>query len=155
MVEVQRNLSKLAIPVVYDVVLALLYTWAVFQAYVYDAKTQTTGILVYVVVYGMFTLLVRSLLGVFLMNTFSFLSLFWLFYVPVISDAGSYFDFQPYLGMLITVLVFFLQASCYMFLRLFGMKFLTLKYQYMVSLGLAVIFTVVLTVVVHTTVPTF
>jgi hypothetical protein len=36
----------------YDVLLSILYAWSVFQAYVYDAKTRTTGILIYVLEAG-------------------------------------------------------------------------------------------------------
>lgn len=89
--------------IVYDVILALLYSWAVFQAYMYDAKTQTTGIMIYIAVYLGFTLLVRSPSGGILMNGLSALTLPSFSSYPIIHQAGAYFDLQPYIGEFATL----------------------------------------------------
>jgi hypothetical protein len=130
----------------YDVLLSILYAWSVFQAYVYDAKTRTTGILIYVLVYGGFTLLVRSPLGVLLMNLLSAITLPWIFTVPVIQQAGGYFDFQPYLGIGVTILIGLIQGVLSIPLVMWGSRFLNRKHQYLWSAIVAVAFTLVLTI---------
>ncbi len=128
-----------------------LYTWCVFQAYVYDAKTRTTGILIYILTYGMFTILSRSFLGVLVMNFLSEISLFFIFAAPIIHQAGPYFNFEPILGFTVTILVFLLQIAFVIPLMLWGKRFLSLKYQYFVSGVLAAVFTLIFTVMVTNT----
>jgi hypothetical protein len=127
------------------VLLSVLYAWGVFQAYTYDAKTRTTGILIYVLVYGGFTLLIRSPFGVLLMNLLSAITIPWFFTVPVIYQAGSYFDFQPYLGIGETILIFLVQGVLSIPLAIWGGRFLRLRHQYAWSSIVAIVFTVVLT----------
>ena len=137
--------------VVYDFTISLLYTWCVFQSYTYDAKTRTTGILVYLLTYGMFTLLVRSFLGVLVMNFLSGISLLFIFTVPVIQQAGSYFSFQPFTGFGATFIVFLLQSAFAIPLMVRGKRFLSMRFQYLISGAVAAVFTLVLTIAVMNT----
>jgi hypothetical protein len=141
--DVQTYLNRKSI--MYDVLLSVLYAWSVFLAYLYDAKTRTTGILIYVLVYGGFTLLVRSTLGVFLMNLLSAITLPWIFTVPAIQQAGGYFDFQPYLGIAATILIGLIQGVLSIPLLMWGSKFLRRKHQYIWSAIVAGAFTLILT----------
>jgi hypothetical protein len=145
---VHKSPRLIGISYSYDIGLAVLYAWCVFQAYVYDAKTQTTGILVYVLVYGGFTFLTRSYFGIVLMNMLSALLLPLYFAAPVLQQAGGYFAFQPFLGMLITILVGMIQGILFLPLKLFGRKLLAQKRQYIISAVVAIVFTLALSVVV-------
>lgn len=130
----------------YDALLSILFAWSVFQAYSYDAKTRTTGILIYVLVYGGFTLLIRSPLGVLMMNVLSAITLPWIFTVPVVHQAGSYFDFQPYIGIGATILIGLIQGVLFVPLIIWGSRFLSRKHQYAWSAIVAIAFTIVLTI---------
>lgn len=144
MLDVQTYLNRKTIT--YDVLLSILYAWSVFQAYTYDAKTRTTGILIYVLVYGGFTLLVRSPFGVFLMNLLSAITIPWFFTVPVFHQAGGYFDFQPYLGIGATILIGLIQGVLSIPLAMWGGRFLSRKHQYTWSAIVAIAFTFILTI---------
>ncbi|MFT8363702.1 MAG: hypothetical protein ABF608_11045 [Sporolactobacillus sp.] len=126
----------------YDVILSVLYVWGVYEAYVYDAKTRTGGILIYIVVYFFFTLMIRSFFGLVLMNILSALSLLWFLLLPLFQYAGSYFDGQPFLGWVITIFVAILQALLTIPLRFvkFGRK------SAVFSLLLSLVFCIALTI---------
>lgn len=141
---VPTYVNKKSIP--YGGLLSVLYSWSVYQAYLYDAKTQTTGIMIYILVYGGFTLLVRSPLGVLTMTVLSAITLPWIFTAPVIQQAGSYFTFQPYLGIGATVLIGLIQGGLSSVLTHTGAHFVNLKHQYTWSAILAIAFTVILTI---------
>lgn len=148
----EERITRLAISLVYDFAIAILYTWTVYQAYVYDAKTQTGGIAVYVMVCGAFALLSRSYFGVFLMNLCSFISMPLIFLMPAVhADAGSYFDFQPFLGMVMTVFSFVVQFAICMMIRTFCERILRMPYQVGISAVAAILFTLIFTIVVHVT----
>lgn len=135
-------LSTIKKTLIYDLLLSALYTWCVYQAYIYDAKTQTGGVLIYIVVYGFFTLLSRSVFGVFIMNLMSAVSLNWIFLAPVIYRAGGYFDFQPFLGIVMTIFVGFIQLVVVTPLNFYGKKFLNSRKQYVISFVFAVLFSI-------------
>jgi hypothetical protein len=132
--------------ITYAVLLSILYAWSVFQAYSYDAKTKTTGILIYILVYGGFTFLVRSPLNAFIMTLLSAITLPWIFTAPVIQQAGSYFDFQPFLGIGATILIGLIQGVLSIPLIKWGIRFLNLKHQYVWSAAVAIAFTLILTI---------
>lgn len=131
----------------YDILLSILYAWSVFQAYVYDAKTQTTGILIYVVVYAGFTLLVRSRFGIVVMSVLSAITIPVFFTAPIFQQAGSYFDFQPFIGIGATILIGVIQGIVTIPLFIWGGGFLMRKHQYSWSAAVAIAFAVILTFV--------
>jgi len=137
----------------YGALLSILYAWSVFQAYSYDAKTQNTGIFIYILVYGGFTLLIRSFADVIMMNLLSAITLPFIFSVPVTYHAGAYFDFQPYIGIIATIIIGVIQGGLFVPLNIWGQKFLTSKLQYALSAVVAIAFTIELTIsisMVHT-----
>ena len=139
------NMRSKRISWIYDVLLSILYSWSVYQAYTYDAKTRTTGVLIYVLVYGTFTLLIRSRSGVLMMNLLSAITLPGIFMVPVVQQAGSYFSFQPLIGIFATILIGLIQGLLSVPLTKWGQKFLASRLQYALSGLVAVAFTILLT----------
>lgn len=128
----------------YDTLLAVLYSWSMFQAYVYEAKVQA-GILLLILVIVAFTLLIRSYFSIIFMNLLLFANLFWIFNVPVIRQAGSYIELEPYVSMFGTFILAAVQSIIFIPVILKGHKFIMLKYQYQISLGVAVLVSVILT----------
>ncbi|MCL6444117.1 MAG: hypothetical protein K6T83_11785 [Alicyclobacillus sp.] len=133
-------------PVAYDVFLSVLYVWSVFQAYVFDAKTRA-DMTIFVVVYGVFTLLVRSPFGALLMNLLSTLSMFWIFTLPVMQSAADYFKFGTLFGILMTLGVMCVQGLLSICLMTWGRNFLNQRHQFVWSALIAVVFTTGLTLV--------
>lgn len=120
----------------------------------YDAKTHTGGILIYVLVYGVFTLLIRSLLGVFMMNLLSAITLPRIFSVPFIYQTpGSYFDFQLDLGIIATIFIALIQAVLFVPIRIRAQIFRSSKVQYALSTVVAIAFTIGLTIFVSHVTP--
>lgn len=142
--------KRIRASLLYDFILAILYAWSVYQAYVFDAKTRTGEIWFYLLVYALFTCLVRSPIGVVLMNALSAISLFFIFYLPLFHSAGSYFSFEPVLGIVITILIALIQALIANFIILRSEKFLFRKYQFTVSVIIAIVFTIIITIVSST-----
>jgi hypothetical protein len=97
-------------------------------------------------VYGGFTLLVRSSLGILMMNLLSAFTLPLIFTVPVIFQAGAYFDFQPYIGISATILIGIIQAWIYTSV-IAQSRILSFKGQYIWSSLIAIAFAVLLTVI--------
>ncbi len=128
--------------------MAILYAWCVFQAYIYDAKTLTTGIVVYVFAYGVFTLLVRSPIGVLIMNLLVIISLPFIFKLPIFQESPTYFKFEPFISYIFIICIALVQGFISLLLITFGKRFLTKKYQYRASIIIAFIFTIVFTVIV-------
>lgn len=134
----------------YDFLLAILYTWSVYQAYIFDAKTRTGGIWYYALVYVVFTLLVRSLTGVFIMNFLSAISLIFIFYLPIFQAHISYFSFQPYIGIVITIFIAFIQSLMANLIILRSEKLLFRKYQYIISMIFAIFLAIIVSIVSST-----
>lgn len=139
---------RTGLPLSYDLLLSILYAWCVFQTYVYDAKTQTAEILIYVMVYGVFTLLIRSCAGIIMMNLLSVISFPIFFLAPVIHHAGSYFGFQPFSGIIATVLIGLIQCLLFVPFRIFAKRLLSSESQYILSGVIAIVFALVLTIYV-------
>jgi hypothetical protein len=133
---------------IYDLLLAGLYTWCLYQAYLYDAKTMTGSIMIYLVVYGFFTLMIRSVFDIVIMNTTASFSLLFIFMDPIMQNAGGYFDFQPVLGIVTNILIALVQIVVTLpFLRI-GEKFFKSRAQYVVSLIALLMFSCLITVFV-------
>lgn len=128
----------------YDVWLSALYLWSVFQTYIYDAK-QHSGVAMYVVTYGVFTLLVRSPFGALLMNVLSGLSLFWLFKLPVMHTGDAYFKFGTFFGMGETLAVLCVQVVFANCMLIWGRSFLNRRSQFSWSLACAMFSAIVVT----------
>jgi hypothetical protein len=82
------------------------------------------------------------------MNLLSAITIPWFFTVPVIHQADGYFDFQPYLGIGVTIVIFLVQGVLSIPLAIWGGSFLRRKHQYAVSAIVSIAFTVVLTIIV-------
>jgi hypothetical protein len=139
--------KRIGTSLLYDLVLAILYTWSIYQAYVFDAKTLTGEIWIYVLVYVLFTCLVRSPIGVVIMNLLSVISLFFIFNLPIFQAHITYFAFDPYLGIAITIFIALIQALIANLIILWSEKFLFRKYQFIISGIIAVVFTTIFTIV--------
>jgi hypothetical protein len=139
--------KRIGTSLLYDFVLAILYAWSVYQAYVFDAKTLTGEVWFYVMVYAVFTCLVRSPIGVIVMNLLSCVSLFFIFFLSIFQAHISYFSFAPYIGIAITIFIALIQALIANFIILRSEKFLFRKYQFTVSMIIALTFTIIITIV--------
>jgi len=86
------------------------------------------------------------------MNLLSAITLQVIFTAPTVHQAGSYFSFQPVIGIFVTVIIGLVQWTLFFPLArsVWGRKFLSQKYQFVASLALAIAFTTALTVVVST-----
>ncbi len=135
---------------VYDVLLSLLYVWCVYEAYVYDAKTQTGNILIYIIVYGGFTLLIRSYLVVPLMNLLSIIFLVFMFREPLFAHAGSYFAYEPDIGIILTILIGVAQWLVGMPVVFVVSRFLSKRIQYEGSAVIALLLSLAITIVAIT-----
>jgi hypothetical protein len=133
---------------IYDLLLAYLYTWCLYQAYIYDAKTMTGSVLIYLAVYGFFTLMIRSVFDIIIMNTVASFSLLFIFLDPVIQRAGGYFDLQPILGIAATILIALVQFVMMLPLLQIGERFLKGRAQYIVSLIALLVFSCLMTMFV-------
>ncbi|WP_010631726.1 hypothetical protein [Sporolactobacillus vineae] len=141
-------MNKFLVTWIYDLLLASLYTWCLYQAYIYDAKTMTGSVLIYLVIYGFFTLMIRSVFDIIIMNTVASFSLLFIFLDPVIQRAGGYFDFQPILGIAANILIALVQIVTMMPLLQVGERFLKSRTQYVISLIALLAFSCLMTMFV-------
>lgn len=141
-------MNKYLVTMIYDLLMASLYTWCLYQAYIYDAKTMTGSIFIYLAVYGFFTLMIRSVFDIIIMNTVASFSLLFIFLDPLIQRAGGYFDFEPVLGIAANILIALVQMALLLPLLRIGERFLKSRAQYVISLIALLVFSCLITVFV-------
>jgi hypothetical protein len=127
----------------YDLTLGILYTWSIFQAYLHYPKENVPSITIFVCVYVLFTFLVRTPMGVVIMNSLYLLTLPLQNYYLV--SIGYNVPFSPLLEMFITLFVALIQAVLANLIIVLGKQFLFKKYQYTISTIVAVISTIIVT----------
>jgi hypothetical protein len=135
--------KKIGMSLIYDFVLGLLYTWCLFQAYLHYPKGNTPSISIFIVVYVLFTFLVRTPMTVVIMNSIYLLTL------PLqhsyLVSIGYNVPFSPLIELFITLFVAIIQALLSYVIIIFGQKLLFKKYQYPISALIALILSVVVT----------
>lgn len=123
---------------VYAFVVSLLYSWCVFQAWIYDAKTQTGEIYMYFIVYFIFAFLVRSMPSLIWMNALSLIVVLPGFVLnSLLSQAGSYFGLGRVLAVVGTILALAGQSLIMLVTRKARRKYFSQKrsMQYFLCFG--------------------